>query len=125
MWGQGKTTRAQFQNWLCYEATTACSKKAPPVPADREKGPAFEPVDEKERSVQKMMESMKVRIHPLFVTSFLPSLPRPASVQVQLLCVPTRVGSHTIKCAFNGEGKARRGKPKGRIRKHRTECQRV
>lgn len=56
---QGKTTRAQFQNWLCYEATNACSKKAPPLPADRPKGPEFVVADKKEREIQKMMAGMK------------------------------------------------------------------
>jgi hypothetical protein len=67
LWGvKGKSTRAQFQNWLCYEATSACRKKPPPVPKDRAPGPAFVVQDQKERDLAKMMEGMKVLFPPSF-----------------------------------------------------------
>ena len=33
---QGKKTRAQFSNWLCYELTGVCKRKPPPLPKVRQ-----------------------------------------------------------------------------------------
>lgn len=33
---QGKKTRAQFNNWLCYEETQVCKYKPPPLPKVRQ-----------------------------------------------------------------------------------------
>lgn len=53
-------TRSQFTKWLCKEASSSCKRKAPPVPKDRPKGPAFEGIDPEEAKMQKMMATMKV-----------------------------------------------------------------
>lgn len=59
---QGKQSRSQFSNWLCYEATSTCKSKPPPLPKDRKPGPAFEVGDPQEMQMAKMMDSMKVRL---------------------------------------------------------------
>ena len=57
---QAKQTRAQFSNWLCYEASAACAAKPPPLPAGRAPGPAFEVMDRQEAELEKMLAGMKV-----------------------------------------------------------------
>ena len=54
-------TRAQFANWLCREASSACKGKPPKVPADRKPGNPFKVADPQERQMAKMMASMKVQ----------------------------------------------------------------
>ena len=61
---QGKTSRAQFSNWLCYEATSTCTQKPPGLPKDRKPGPAFEVADPQEAQLARMMDSMKVCMAP-------------------------------------------------------------
>lgn len=39
-WLQGKKSRAQFSNWLCYELTSSCKTKPPPLPKVRLPGGA-------------------------------------------------------------------------------------
>ncbi|KAK9833297.1 hypothetical protein WJX81_004369 [Elliptochloris bilobata] len=56
---QAKQTRAQFSNWLCYEASAACAAKPPLLPAGRAPGPAFEVLDPKEAELEKMLAGMK------------------------------------------------------------------
>ena len=61
---QAKQTRAQFSNWLCYEASGACAAKPPPLPAGRAPGPAFEVIDRQEAELEKMLAGMKVGHKP-------------------------------------------------------------
>ena len=56
---QGKQNRAQFTNWLCHELSGVCKSKAPPLPKDRKRGPAFEVMDPKEAEMEKMLAGMK------------------------------------------------------------------
>jgi hypothetical protein len=60
---QARQTRAQFSNWLCHEASGVCKAKAPPLPAGRTPGPAFEVIDPKEAELEKMLAGMKARAH--------------------------------------------------------------
>lgn len=64
---QARQTRAQFSNWLCYEASAACAAKPPPLPAGRAPGPAFEVMDRQEAELEKMLAGMKVGAHNLCV----------------------------------------------------------
>ena len=61
---QGKQNRAQFTNWLCYELSGVCKSKAPPLPKDRKRGPAFEVMDPKEAEMEKMLAGMKACLSP-------------------------------------------------------------
>ncbi|EIE23021.1 hypothetical protein COCSUDRAFT_6458, partial [Coccomyxa subellipsoidea C-169] len=56
---QGKMSRSQFSNWLCYDVTGACKQKPPPLPKDRAPGQAFQVIDPEEAQMQKMMAGMK------------------------------------------------------------------
>ncbi|KAL4458891.1 hypothetical protein ABPG75_013756 [Micractinium tetrahymenae] len=51
----GRKTRAQFNNWLCYELSGVCRTKPPPLPRDRMPGPAFEPRQEGDQNVDAML----------------------------------------------------------------------
>ena len=82
---QGKQTRAQFSNWLCYEAFKACTKKPPPMPKDRKPGPAFEVADPQEAQLAKMMDSMKVRLAKVPYISHHISLQDPTKLPALLL----------------------------------------
>ena len=57
---QGKQNRAQFSNWLCYEASGLCKSKPPPLAKGRKPGPAFQAIDPKEAEMEKMLAGMKV-----------------------------------------------------------------
>lgn len=69
---QGKQNRAQFTNWLCYEASGVCKSKPPPLPKGRKPGPAFQVIDPKEAEMEKMLAGMKV----LSSTQHFPSTPQ-------------------------------------------------
>mmetsp|Transcript_9393 Transcript_9393/g.28231 ORF Transcript_9393/g.28231 Transcript_9393/m.28231 type:complete len:321 (-) Transcript_9393:1411-2373(-) len=56
---KGESGRLAITNWLCKEATDACTKKAPPLPGSRKPGPAFKEIDEQELNMQRMMKSME------------------------------------------------------------------
>ncbi|PSC76362.1 DUF3456 domain [Micractinium conductrix] len=51
----GKKSRAQFNNWLCYELTGGCRSKPPPLPKDRTPGPPFEPKQEGDQNLDAML----------------------------------------------------------------------
>lgn len=57
---QGDSGRLAVTKWLCTVATDACTRKVPPLPASRSKGPAFKEIDEQELNMQRMMASMQV-----------------------------------------------------------------
>ncbi|KAL4458892.1 hypothetical protein ABPG75_013757 [Micractinium tetrahymenae] len=55
----GRKTRAQFNNWLCYELSGVCRAKPPPLPKDREPGPPFSPQREDDQNLERMMGQMQ------------------------------------------------------------------
>ncbi|GFR41907.1 hypothetical protein Agub_g2698, partial [Astrephomene gubernaculifera] len=50
--------RAAVSNWMCYDATDACTKKPPPVPKDRPAGEAHVPLSEEEVRNARMLRDM-------------------------------------------------------------------
>ena len=70
MRAQGKLSRAQFSNWLCYDLTDACAVKPPPLPKDRPAGQPFQVIDPQEAQMQKMMAGMKVQQRSLTPRNF-------------------------------------------------------
>ena len=93
---QGKQNRAQFSNWLCYEASGLCKSKPPPLPKGRKPGPAFQAIDPKEAEMEKMLAGMKVAhtasIYICFykhaVVQLLVKVSVKTTVQVHLCCMP-------------------------------------
>ena len=85
---QGKQNRAQFSNWLCYEASGLCKSKPPPLPKGRKPGPAFQVIDPKEAEMEKMLAGMKVahktRICICLYTHAVDQLPMGISVERKL-----------------------------------------
>jgi len=56
---KGEMQRAALSSLVCRELSSACSRKTPKLPASRAPGPAFVPMDPKEREMQQMMQSMQ------------------------------------------------------------------
>ncbi|GAB4821675.1 hypothetical protein N2152v2_008721 [Parachlorella kessleri] len=57
----GKKSRAKFSNWLCYELTSSCKSKPPPLPKDRQPGPAFKPADAEKVKMDRMLAGMQAQ----------------------------------------------------------------
>ncbi len=107
---QARQTRAQFSNWLCYEASRACAAKPPPLPAGRAPGPAFEVIDPKEAELEKMLAGMKVRAR-------LPCLPSQC-----MNAHKVRLGSPMVNVREHLKGEREDVRPPDMLpRSHRTQ----
>lgn len=58
---KGKTSRADLQQWLCFDLSNACASPPPPLPADRPKGPGFVAIPAEEVHVVNMMGEMRAK----------------------------------------------------------------
>ncbi|GBF95667.1 hypothetical protein Rsub_08649 [Raphidocelis subcapitata] len=51
-------SRAQLTQLACYDMSGACKAKPPPLPKDREPGPAFEPLSDEEAERERLMAKL-------------------------------------------------------------------
>ncbi len=58
---KGKSSRADLQQWLCFELSNACASPAPPLDPERPKGPGFVAIPQEEVHVVNMMGEMRAK----------------------------------------------------------------